>query len=237
MLALNEEAALEKVIEEVLAAVRPALDDFELILVNDGSSDGTGVIMERFAAREPERIRAVHNERNIGIGASFKRGLDLARYEYVEQLCGDGGVPADQLPAILAQVGTTDLVLPYMTNLPAIKTPFRLFTSRGYTVLLNILFGLDIKYYNGLPVHRRDLLLGMPFSSNGFVYSAEIVLRQIHMGASYVQVGVLGHAGHTKSSALRFRSMMDVFKSVARLLWGVRTWPRQRPSRLTPQPE
>src|SRR4051812_46432882 len=95
--ALNEEGVVGKVVESILKQTSEHFSDYEVILVDDGSTDRTGSIMDRFAERNP-RVRVLHNERNIGLGASFRRGLRSARLQYVMLLCGDGGLPAHSLP-------------------------------------------------------------------------------------------------------------------------------------------
>src|SRR5713226_7987321 len=107
--ALNEEAVIESVLDGIYAAASAHFRDFELIAVDDGSTDSTGDIMERCAKHNP-KVRVIHNKPNVGLGACFQRGLKLGRFQYVMLLCGDGGLPAHSLPAIFDLIGTADLV-------------------------------------------------------------------------------------------------------------------------------
>ena len=144
------------------------------------------------AGAELPKARAIHNPQNIGLGASYQRGVAEARCEYLMMLCGDGGMPAASLPPIFAAVGSADIVAPYVTNLKTIKSPVRYFTSRVYTNLLNLLFGQKIKYYNGLPVHRVDLLRQLRINSTGFGFQGEILTKLLRSGCSMTEVGVPG---------------------------------------------
>jgi glycosyltransferase involved in cell wall biosynthesis len=81
MPAYNEEATIADAVGEVQRWVLAALPSAELIVVNDGSRDDTGKILERLAASEP-RLRVV-NQKNAGHGAALRTGLELARGEYV----------------------------------------------------------------------------------------------------------------------------------------------------------
>jgi glycosyltransferase involved in cell wall biosynthesis len=85
--ALNEEAVIEEVVHQIRERVRARAANYEIILVDDGSQDSTGQIMERLAAEDPG-IRVLHNTTNAGLGASFQRGLAEARLDYVMLLCG-----------------------------------------------------------------------------------------------------------------------------------------------------
>ena len=166
--ALNEERVVDQVVRDIHACVLGAgFAEFEIILIDDGSTDRTGEIMESLS-RDLDRIRVLHNRPNIGLGASYWRGVRAARYEYLMMLCGDGGLPAASLPPILAKVGHADIVVPYMRNMKDVRTGGRLAVSGAYTALLNLLFSLNLKYYNGLPVHRRELLLQMEAAQHGF---------------------------------------------------------------------
>lgn len=216
--AFNEERVLATVIEEIMAEVaRAGFADYEVILVNDGSTDRTGEIMDRAAQQYP-KLRVLHNAKNLRFGNSYKRGVGEARFQYVMLLCGDGGLPATSLPAIFERIGTADIVVPWMTNLRQIKTLPRYLLSRAYTTLLNVLFGVRLRYYNGLPVHRRDLLQRIAITSGGFGFQAEILVKLIRSGCRYVEVGVKGAEVKQHSVAMRPRNWLSVTATIARLL-------------------
>jgi dolichol-phosphate mannosyltransferase len=219
--ALNEEAVVEGVVRDISKQVAASFTDYEIILIDDGSTDKTGDIMERLATELPN-VRAIHNPRNIGLGSSYQRGLAEARCDYLMMLCGDGGMPAVSLPPIFAAVGSADIVVPFITNLKQIKSPVRYFTSRTYTNLLNLLFGQKIKYYNGLPVHRVDLLRQLRINSTGFAFQGEILTKLLRSGCSMTEVGVLGAEMTKNSTAVRFKSLMNIAKVLTLLVWEVR---------------
>jgi dolichol-phosphate mannosyltransferase len=219
--ALNEETVLEGVVRDISVQVATSFTDYEIILINDGSTDKTGDIMDRLATELPN-IRAVHNTGNIGLGSSYQRGLAEARSDYLMMLCGDGGMPAASLPPIFAAVGSADIVLPFITNLKQIKSPVRYFTSRTYTNLLNLLFGQKIKYYNGLPVHRVDLLRQLRINSSGFGFQGEILTKLLRSGCSITEVGVPGAEMTKNSSAVRLKGLINIAKVLTLLVWEVR---------------
>ena len=215
--ALNEEAVIAAVLEGICKQAEGHFRDYELIALNDGSSDATGEIMEQCAARN-SRIRVLHNRPNIGLGASFQKGLKQARFQYVMLLCGDGGLPARSLPAIFSLIGSADLIVPHMTNLRQIKSPARYLISRTYSNLLNLLFGFNLRYYNGLPVYRRSLLDAIRITSSGFGFQAEIVVKLLKSGCTYVEVGVEGAEEKGRSHALRPRNVLSVSKTLFHLI-------------------
>jgi dolichol-phosphate mannosyltransferase len=219
--ALNEETVLEGVVRDISKQVAASFTDYEIILIDDGSTDKTGAIMDRLATELPN-VRAIHNPGNIGLGSSYQRGLAEARGTYLMMLCGDGGMPAASLPPIFAAVGTADIVLPFITNLKQIKSPVRYFTSRTYTNLLNVLFGQKIKYYNGLPVHRVDLLRQLRINSSGFGFQGEILTKLLRSGCSMTEVGVPGAEMTKNSSAVSLKGLINIAKVLTLLVWEVR---------------
>jgi glycosyltransferase involved in cell wall biosynthesis len=219
--ALNEQVLIGEVVREILEQVEARFSDYEIILVDDGSTDDTGRIMDGIAAANA-RVRVIHNRPNLGFGRSFREGCKVATKEYIMLLCGDGGLPASSLPAIIDKIGTADIVIPYMTNLREIKTPFRYFLSRLYTFILNRLAGLNLNYFNGLPVNRRALLEGIELTSGGFGFQAEMLVKLIKSGHTYVEVGVLGAEKANRSVALRFTNWVSVGRTVLHLFSQIR---------------
>src|SRR5882672_9122609 len=106
--ALNEETVVEGVVRDISKQVAASFTDYEIILIDDGSTDKTGDIMDKLATELPN-VRAIRNPHNIGLGSSYQRGLAEARCDYLMMLCGDGGMPAASLPPIFAAVGSADI--------------------------------------------------------------------------------------------------------------------------------
>ena len=217
VLALNEQKVVEQVVRDIHATVDDLINTYEIILINDGSTDRTGEIME-LLGRELTNIRVLHNNPNRGLGGSYKRGVEESRYDYVMMLCGDGGIPASSLPSIVSKIGTADIVVPYVTNLREIKTLPRYLLSRSYTGLLNFLSGHRLNYYNGLPVHRRSLLDPAVMTSSGFGIQGEILVKLLKSGRSFVEVGVLGGETTNKSSIFRPRNIVSVSRTVWKII-------------------
>ena len=214
--ALNEEKLIVETVEQIVEVAEGRFADYEVLLIDDGSTDATGNLMDGLAGRNP-RIRVFHNDGNIGLGASYHLGVAHARFEYVMLLCGDGGMPASSLPTIFDKIGVADIVVPYCENLKQIKGPGRYRLSRTYTTLLNTLFGLRLNYYNGLPVHRVELVRSVGGRSDGFGFQAEILVPLLRAGHSYVQVGVKGAEKTNRSSALRWKNVVSVSRTLGGL--------------------
>lgn len=193
---------------------------YEAIVVNDGSSDNTANIADQLA-REYPCVNVVHHERNKGLGAAYKTGLTNAKFEYVMLVPGDNAWPAEALEVILKKIGEADIVIPYIKN-AGDKTAFRKFLSSGYTRLVNLLFGLDVPYYNGIVLHRTRLARSVPIDTDHFSYQTEALVRLIRRGHDFVAVeaDTLPRRGG-ESKAARLKNLAQVLWSLARLLRDV----------------
>lgn len=224
VLALNEEADIETSVNMILAAVkRSTLSDYEIVLVDDGSTDATGEIMERLAASN-SRFKVTHNERNLGLGGAYKRGLALASCEYVMIVAGDNAIPLSDMSLLLEQIGKADIILPYVTN-RTLRPLVRRITSWGYSTIINLLFGLRIHYYNGM-LPRRQLLNQITITTDSYAFQAEAVVKLIRAGATYFEIGLPNTpCGEGRSVALEPKRLLAVLKGVfnlAREIWGFR---------------
>lgn len=234
--ALNEERNIEGATRTCQAAAEGLVSDYEIILVNDGSQDRTGAVMDDLARTSPH-IRVVHNPRNLGFGGAFKAGLAVARMEYVVRICGDDQVPVVGVRRILAEIGNADLVIPYIANPAEFRSWGRRFGSWGFTTLVNSLFGLRVPYYNHCVVFRRDAAQGIRIVTDGFAYQAEAVVKLLRAGYTFVPIGINDMARiHGKSTALRPRNLLKVVRAIGDLFWEVRK-PGAIPARLTTPPQ
>jgi dolichol-phosphate mannosyltransferase len=218
--ALNEEVLILSTVQEIISNCRDKLTNFELILINDGSTDRTGAIMNEIAQQYPN-VQVIHNKIPRNLGCALQSGMQCAKYEYIMLLCGDGGLPGESLPIIFSKIGEADLVIPYMANLKRIKSPARFYLSRCYTNLLNIIFGQKLNYYNGLPVYKTAELRKLKIISKGFAFQAEIITKLLKSGCSYVQVETLGAEKSNRSVAVSFKGFYEIAKILITLIWEV----------------
>jgi dolichol-phosphate mannosyltransferase len=214
--ALNEEGNIEATVTTILAAANGHVSDFEIVLVNDGSTDRTGDVMERLA-RNNDKIRVVHNKQNLGFGGAYKEGAAAAQCDYIIRVCADNALPTATIGSILERIGDADIVIPYISN-PEFRSVTRRVGSRGFTIIINTLFGLRVRYYNHSVVFPRDVLRTISISTDGFAYQAEALVKLLKAGYTYTEVGVQD-VGRVvgRSSALKPNTLLNVFRAI----WGL----------------
>lgn len=185
--AFDEEASLADTVRTVTGALGDRFADYEVLIVNDGSRDRTGRVAAALAAADPH-IRVVHNPVNIGLGACYQKGLALATGDYVGWAPAKNSISPDAFADLFAAVGRADIVAAYL------RTDGRSFTRRAlsaaFTALLNRLFGLRLRYFNGPNILRTGLARRVPQTTSSFAFMAEIMIRSARAGHSVVEIGI-----------------------------------------------
>jgi glycosyltransferase involved in cell wall biosynthesis len=225
--AYNEEANIEATVQELRTALNSRSLEYEIIIVNDGSSDRTGEIIDSLARKDP-RIRTIHNPGNLGLAKTFRTGAQAARFEFVGWIPGDNCFPAASLQQWLAPIGEADLIQTYFLN-TEVRYIGRRVVSRAYTKVMNALFNLNLKYYNGIQIYRRDLIQNVESSSDGFALQSEILVKLMATGSTYIDVGIrIQERLQGQSKAVRLKNILDVIKTVIRLFFEIKVIHRDR---------
>lgn len=221
--ALNEEKDIEATVASILDALRKTVGDYELVIVNDGSSDRTGEIVDRLA-RELEPVRALHHSRRRGLGAAYQSAVAAATKDYFVFVPGDNSWPHDSLVELFSRLGSSQIITSYATNPWARRGGIpRRFISAGYTVFLNILYGLDLRYFNGLTIYPVPYLKTNPVRTYGFGFAAEALLHGIFRGMNYSEVGLpIQELEGGISKAVTLNNFSSVIATVARCFWEIR---------------
>ncbi len=224
--ALNEEEHITGAIATILSAIEIlGTMEYEIVLVNDGSTDKTGELMEE-AASNNTRIKVTHNPQNLGLGGAWKSGVAIAEKDYVMMVVGDNIMPVGDIVSVVKKIGEADIILFHLAN-PRLRTWGRRIGSVGFVRVINFLFGLKIKYYQGL-VPRRELLKKIKIKTNSYAFPAEVVVKLIKAGHSYTELGISGTpCRRDKSVALQPRRLWMVFLTILDLFKEVKEYEKK----------
>ncbi len=167
------------------------LDDYEIVLVNDGSTDDTGAIIDALAA-DDVHVRAVHHEQNRGLGAAVRSGFDAASGDIV--CYTDADLPFDLLllgkAFRLLRIYDADIVSLYRFDRTA-EGPKRWWFSHLYNWLVR--YTLDVKLrdvnFAGKLI-RRDVLDRVDLRSEGSFIDVELMAQAQRLGYGVIQFGV-----------------------------------------------
>lgn len=219
--AYNEEKNLAGAVEGLYAALKNKgmAEQCEIIIFNDCSLDKTGEIADMLA-NKISIIRVFHNKKNMGLGYNFKEGVRAAKGEYITWLPGDNENLPDSFVKMLSYAGRADIIISFTANQE--ERPFnRRIISQIYTMANNLLFGLNLKYYNGLSVYKRDFLnILLPKMTHSFAFSAEILINLLKSGATYIEVPIkIKTRTSGRSSAFKIKNVFNTIKTIAKLFY------------------
>lgn len=170
--AYNEEGAVRETIDEIREAMEPTGVPYEIIVVDDGSEDGTR------AEAEATGVRVEYNQMNSGYGATLKRGVKAATHEYIAIIDADGTYPAHYLPDMLEKCRDMDMIVgdrgAAMKNVPWIRKPPKFVLNK----LASFLAERKLNDLNsGLRVFRKtELIPFLPLLPQNFSFTTTITL-------------------------------------------------------------
>jgi glycosyltransferase involved in cell wall biosynthesis len=175
----NEEANLEALVEESLAALPALADRFEIIAVDDGSKDRTPAIADALAAAHPDIVRVVHHPVNLGYGAALRSGFRASRYGLIAFIDGDRQfrvADVARLTERLAAADAPDLVVGYRIKR---ADPFiRRWYARTYRLANRIFFGVRVRDIDcACKLFKREALEPVRIASGGAFFTAEMLIK------------------------------------------------------------
>ena len=184
---LNEEANVETVIREALRAAPQAARRFEVIIVDDGSTDQTAAIAARF---EASGVRLVRHDHRQGYGAALRSGLHAARYDWIFFSDGDGQFDLSELPRLAELASRADIISGYRAH--RADSRHRILNARLFELALRAVFGLKVLDVNcAFKLFRRRIFDDMELTSSGAMINAEIFLKARKRGytTAFLPVG------------------------------------------------
>lgn len=192
----NEEAHISSTLDTISAALKEVSFSIEILVMDDGSTDATSEVVERYQREHPGLSLRLHrNPRNMGLSNTYVDGAFLARGKYCKLMSGDDAEPSELLVTVFKRIGEADMIIPYHEELSG-KSAARIGVSKLYTFLVNLFSGNSIRYYNGGAIHLRYNILRWHSYTYGFGFQADFITRLIDLGATYVEVPV--KARHTE---------------------------------------
>ena len=184
----DEERTIGQVIESALTPGQNLFDDFEVVVVDDGSQDGTPRISDQWGRRDA-RVRVVRHPQNTGYGAALRSGLREASGELVFFSDADLQFDLEEVGALLAHTDDFDIVAGYRS--PRRDPLPRRLIARTWGLIVRLLFGLQVRDIDcAFKVFRRPILDAIPIHSLGAFVNTEILVRASSLGASIRQVPV-----------------------------------------------
>ena len=219
--AFNEEATLAASVAEMLASAGTLGVPFEVVVVDDGSTDGTAHVATELSARDG-RVRLVRRPVNGRIGAALRTGIANARFPRVVLDPVDSPLEPAEFRRLYDGCGDADVAVGYRAGRAGYPAWLR-GASTAYRWLLRAALGVGLRDYNWCCGYRREIFRTLPIRFDGIVGLPEVLARAHRAGLRLVEVPV-GMRPRTvgKGTVRRIRTWTKVAADVARLAVDLR---------------
>lgn len=215
MPAYNEEDIIEQVARKCATYLQGLCPDYEVVIVNDGSKDRTGEILDRLHEENP-RIRPVH-QANKGYGGALQAAFRNATKDYIFFMDSDDQFDVRELDKLVPHLANVDVVLGYREHRQ--DHAGRKFNAFGWKMLVNLLFGLGVRDIDcAFKIFKRDKLeLALP-ESEGAMINTEMLVKLKRRKTAWVEVPVSHYprvAG--KATGANLKVIVKAFKELFKL--------------------
>lgn len=210
----NEAENIEETLRRATALASEIADDYEIVIVDDASTDGSGDIVDKLASAD-KHIKSVRLKVNTKFGGALKEGLKNSSKGVV--IYTDSDLPAREkdIKGALDMLNGADVVTAYSLVLKDASLK-RIIMSKGYNFLVRILFGLKIRDINsGLKIYKRKVIEGLDLKSRSPFIDVEIFAEAARRGFAIKQYGLIFELRTKGESTI---SRMSV---VARTFWDM----------------
>ena len=225
MPAHNEAGNIVGVLAEAVSVLEDLEPDYEIVVVDDGSRDGTPDLVRTFAAGNG-RVRLVQHAVNQGYGAAVWTGLTTATGEKRFFTDADAQFKLEELRLMLAEMPPADFVAGYRK---VRQDPWmRKLNGWGWTSLVNLLFGYAARDIDcAFKLMRREVVESLPVQSRGATFSAELLIRSRRAGFVFREVPV-SHLPRTAGSpsGARLSVILRAFSELLQLWRELRRRPQ-----------
>jgi glycosyltransferase involved in cell wall biosynthesis len=223
--AYNDAPSLPELIGKTFRTLEELSRDFEVIVVNDGSTDETGQVLVKLQRQYGSRLRIVTHPQNLGYGAALRSGFREAQKELVFYTDGDGQYDVGELPLLLDR-WKPDVGLVNGCKISRNDAWYRAVTGTAYKTLVRHLFQIQLADVDcDFRLIRRCLLEHIDLRSTSGTICVELVHKLERSGTRIVQVPVHHYPRlHGKSQFFRPRPLLNTFSQLAVLFFQLMVW-------------
>ena len=217
--AYNDQHTIEGIVRTAAEEMRKVTDDFEVLVVDDGSKDETGAILDRLAGELPF-LRIIHHERNLGYGAALISGFKNAKKDLIFYTDGDGQYDVREMHNLLAQLRPhIDLVNGYKVK--RADAWYRVWIGLAYLRAVRWVFHLSIRDVDcDFRLFRRYVFDTISLESTSGVICVEMAKKFELAGFRMAEIPVSHYPRlHGRSEFFRFRHIAQTLRGLLKVWW------------------
>ncbi|MFK7730820.1 MAG: glycosyltransferase family 2 protein [Pseudomonadales bacterium] len=213
----NDEHTVRTVAQRAVDLLEEVANEYEIIIVNDGSPDESGAIADELAAGN-ERIQTIHHPQNKGYGAAMQTGIAASQFELICMIDGDNEYDVFDLKKMLAVREYYMLVIAFRYR--KLYSTKRIFISFVYNAVLRVVFKSPFRDIStGIRLMHRSLFDGLELTSNSPFIGAELTLKSMLRGYPVGEVGIQTFPrSFGEGSATSMKNIMGTIKDI----WKIR---------------
>ena len=184
----NEKDNIREAVSEALRVGHEITSDFEVVIVNDCSTDGCDRIADELSSIYPE-VKAVHHKQNRGLGGAIRSGFDAATKQWVLYIDGDLPIKMDDAKLAMPLTQEADIVIGWRKS--RAESMKREIMSKAYNRIIRTFFDLHVIDVNfAFKLCRKSFLDKILLTSEGSFIDAELLLEMKRVGARFAEIGL-----------------------------------------------
>jgi len=208
--AYNDDVTIQSMVLEVDYILRGICDDYEIIVVNDGSRDKTRELLDNLSKRV-DRLRVIHHEKNQGYGGCLRRGFKEAKKEWIFYTDGDGQYDINEILLLVEHTEKADFITGY--KIARSDSLLRIVIGKIYHWMNKGIFRIKVKDVDcDFRLMRRSLFDKVEFKTESGFFPVEMVKRIQDTGCRIFEVPV--HHYYRKAAGSQFFSIGNIMKVV-----------------------
>jgi glycosyltransferase involved in cell wall biosynthesis len=217
--AYNESKNIKQTVEQIVnSCISLNINEFEILIIDDNSDDDTENTFYQVANIYPKVNLIYHkNNINLGFGGSVIRGLKLAKHRKVLWLPGDNSHSSSEINKVLIEKEEHDIVSTYYTNAHERTAGRRIFT-KFYTPFLNMIYGLNVPYYNGFSLINKRIINQINIKTKSHCWQVELWVKAKHIkNFNFIFVPTVLQDRVNSPNAFKLKNSIKVIYAIFRL--------------------
>jgi glycosyltransferase involved in cell wall biosynthesis len=214
----NEEDNIQKSVSDGLAMLPGLAGDYEIVIVESGSTDNTCPVTDRLAAENP-RVRVIHQGAKLGLGSALKAGFSAARYASIFYIDGDNPFRMSDFARGFPLLKEADIVCGYRTNQ---RDSFkRALYSKAFNFLMRTLFGVRARDTQiGFKLIHKAIFERVKLTTDSMFIDAELLIKAQRAGYRIAELGVEYLGKPSGKSTVTFREMAKIGADLIKYRFG-----------------